>query len=238
MTNLGITHPLIVEVRQADQCRATNATNHHDLRDLANDVMAFNCCQLAACCLTEGVGCELEQFDKRIRTACTATKCLESCTLGTNLGDIPLGKLSYNQQADEFLECLCPSDLGILNHDHGVAWEEFLGNGRQLVDEAILHAEAHSRATHQHIEYFIESTDTVDCNEGTVVASDIATLKCRTGGHQCPHGRHHLKVENRSLKFLAMLLCDLAAKMLVKEVEVTSNRFFPCLSSVFCLKPS
>ena len=238
LTDLCITHTLIVEIGQTDESRTANTADNDNLSDLADDIVAFDGCQLATLCLEEGVGCELEEVNKRLGTRCATTECLQPCALWTHLGDIPLGQLSRNQQADEFLVCLCPPDLRILNNDHGVAREELFRNCRQLLNEMVLNAEAYACSAHEYIQNLVKRTNAIDCNEGAIVTRDMIALKCGTCGHQCPHGRHHLKIEYRCLQFLALLLRDLVAKMLVEEVKITSNGLLPCFSAILVLKPS
>ena len=85
LTVLGSPHTIIGEIGQADQCAATNTSNHNDVGNLADQVMALDRGELAAHCAFEGINGELEEVDQRLGTTCAATKYFEllSCWANT-----------------------------------------------------------------------------------------------------------------------------------------------------------
>ena len=167
-TTLSIAHPVVRQIAQANQGRATNTTNNDSLANLTHDVMAFDAGQLASRCCFERLDAELEKANKWLRARSSTTENLKSRTSRTHLADIPTGYLSCVQEANQFLKCLGPSQLRIFNHDSRVRFSHIVCNARKFRDVLSFNSKADSSSAHEDIHSLIKRSRMVTGNVATI----------------------------------------------------------------------
>lgn len=108
-------------------------------------------------------------------------------------------------------------------------------NDREFGDELAFDAEAHTGATHQHIQDLVKRPDVVNCNEGAVVAGHGVPFQCRACSHQGTHGGHDIQLLDgiEDLVYWVVLW-----EFVAEVVNVTLDCLRPGLTTLLGVNPS
>ena len=190
LTRLGMTHPIIGQIRQADHGRPTNTADDNNVTDLAHDVVTLDAVQATAHGTTEDVDGKPEEINQRLRARGTATERLQLCTGRTDFRHIPLRNLTGVEHGNDLAVRLGPAFLRVVNNDGVLRVEQLIRNLGQLGDVLTLDREANACATKQDHHGLIECFHVVHCKVRAVVSGSVVAVEGRTGSHHHTHRRH------------------------------------------------
>ena len=229
-----MTHTVIRQVGQGDQCTAAHAPNDHDIGNLADQIVTLHGGQLSTGCTLEGGDSELEQIDQGLRTTGSTPEGFQRLTGCTNLGHIPLRYGTGVEQGQQFTEGVGPTSFTVLDDDGDIRIDEGFSDCRQVGDELTLHREADTGTTHQDVEDFIKGTYIVNGDKGAVEACHWIAFQRRTSSHHGSHGGHDFQVLNGTLYFFPWVMRE----FVVKVGHITFHCFSPGFTTIFFSKPT
>src|SRR5690606_16161890 len=154
---LGMPHPVIRQIGQANQRRTSHTANNDTLTNLTHNVVSFNAGQLTTLGLLKHLHDKLEQPIKRLRAAATASESLQPSPCRPELGQVPRGNLAGVHEGNKLLQGSCPANLAVLDSDDCGGFLQVLRDFRKLRNILALNREANASATHEDVKGFIES---------------------------------------------------------------------------------